>query len=137
RHPMRTMAAMRYALGLKESSWKQRGRVLCMMTHAADLADHAAKLGLEHIHCHSCADAAHVLAMCRILGGPSYSLTLHGDLPVYGTDHAAKMAGATLVSTDGGHLKTQIVEKVGFAPERILATCMGVEMGRFRPEKSP
>jgi glycosyltransferase involved in cell wall biosynthesis len=84
---------------------------------------------------HSCADAAHVAAMCNILGGPSYSLTLHGDLPVYGVDHAAKMARAACISCDGPHLKEQIVREVGYPAEKILPNWMGLDTHQFSPSQ--
>src|SRR6266850_6087725 len=107
--PGSVLKALGYVFGLRESGAKAKAKVIAMLACAADLVSFAREVGLEHIHGHSCADAAHLLALCRILGGPTYSLTLHGDLPVYGVDHCSKMARASLVSTDGSHLKTQIV----------------------------
>jgi glycosyltransferase involved in cell wall biosynthesis len=77
-----------------------------------------------------------MVAMCRLLGGPTYSLTLHGDLPVYGTDHAAKMAGAACIGCDGPHLVQQIVEQGRVAPEKILPNWMGVDTHRFEPREN-
>jgi colanic acid/amylovoran biosynthesis glycosyltransferase len=82
---------------------------------------------IDHIHGHSCADAAHVLALARRMGGPPYSLTLHGDLKVYGTDHGSKMEGAAFVCVVGSHLRRQVLEQTGVAGNRVLVTCMGVE----------
>ena len=53
---------------------------------------------IQHIHAHSCADAAHIVAMVYAMGGPTYSLHLHGDLQVYGTDHKQKSANALFVA---------------------------------------
>src|SRR5262249_47724460 len=96
--PLRTLKGLRYILGLRESPWKKRLKYCGMLLCAADLLTHARRHGYRHLHVHSCADTAHIAALCRILGGPTYSLTLHGDLPVYGTDHASKMAGASFVA---------------------------------------
>jgi glycosyltransferase involved in cell wall biosynthesis len=135
RHPVRAANALRYALGLRDSGFKGRMKVAALAVCAADLAKCAVREGLDHIHAHSCADAAHVLAMSRILGGPTYSLTLHGDLLVYGVDHRAKMARAAMVATAGSHLKRQIVECVGYPAERILPTCMGLATNWFTPTR--
>jgi colanic acid/amylovoran biosynthesis glycosyltransferase len=130
--PARTLAAARYLLGLEASSLRRRVAGLGLLACAADLLQHSQREGIEHIHAHSCAEAAHVVALCRILGGPTYSLTLHGDLSVYGTDHGSKMARATFVATDGPHLTEQIVSQAGIPAERVLPTWMGLDIDRFR-----
>jgi len=62
---------------------------------------------------------------------------LHGDLPVYGTDHAAKMSGAAFVSTVTRPLQAQVAEAVGLPHERIPVITMGVDTQRFRPRTAP
>ena len=123
--------ALGYLMKLKETPFREKYRGLGLFLCAADLKAYSKRKGIEHIHVHSCADAAHVAAMCNILGGPSYSLTLHGDLPVYGVDHAAKMARAACITCDGPHLKEQIVEKVGYPAESHFAELDGVGYGAF------
>ncbi|WP_417524650.1 exopolysaccharide biosynthesis GT4 family glycosyltransferase EpsE [Marinovum sp.] len=48
------------------------------------LRDHCARQGISHVHVHSCGRAALIAAFARHLGGPGYSLTLHGPLSDYG-----------------------------------------------------
>ena len=98
---------------------------------AADLMRYARKHGIRHIHCHSAAEGAHLVALCRLLGGPTYSLTLHGDLPVYGTDHRSKMANASFVLVVGQHLKKQVEIKVGVPADRVISTFLGVDTKRW------
>jgi glycosyltransferase involved in cell wall biosynthesis len=105
-----------------------RARMYGLLASAIDLVDWARRERIRHVHCHSCADAAHVVALASRLGGPSYSLTLHGDLEVYGTDHRAKMTHAAFVCAVGSHLRDQVVSRVGLPANRILVTCMGVEV---------
>ena len=69
--------------------------------------------------------------MCRLLGGPSYSLFLHGDLPVYGTDHRSKMAGASFVMTAGPHLKKQVEDTVGIPADRVISTFLGIDTEKW------
>jgi glycosyltransferase involved in cell wall biosynthesis len=130
--PLKTLKALRYLFSLRESSWKMRlkygGALLC----AADLLTHARLHGYEHLHVHSCADTAHLAALCRILGGPTYSLTLHGDLPVYGTDHRSKMVGASFVACVTAPLRQQVHEQVGVPDERTGVLWMGVDTDAFR-----
>lgn len=130
--PLRTVRAFRYVLGLRESPWKKRLRNCGLLLCAADLFAHARRHGYGHLHVHSCADTAHVAALCHRLGGPTYSLTLHGDLPVYGTDHASKMAGARFVACVTAPLRQQVREKVGLPEERTPVLWMGVDTDAFR-----
>lgn len=131
RRPSAALRAVRYVRGLERTTLRNRLRHLGLMLCAADLLDFARERGVEHVHAHSCADAAHVAAICHVLGGPSYSLTLHGDLSVYGRDHASKMAAATFVFCDGPHLVDQIVRGAGVPPARVASNWMGVDTARF------
>jgi colanic acid/amylovoran biosynthesis glycosyltransferase len=127
-------AALGYLNGLATTNaqgLKGRLRGLGLLLAAADLAHYARRERLEHIHVHSCADAAHLVALCRRLGGPPYSLTLHGDLGVYGGDHGAKMEGAAFVDAVGTHLLKQIVAELGLPAGRVHVTCMGVDTARL------
>ncbi|QJW92704.1 exopolysaccharide biosynthesis GT4 family glycosyltransferase EpsE [Frigoriglobus tundricola] len=131
-HPLRTLRACAYVLGLSESSWKKRLRYLGLVPCAADLVGHARRNNYRHIHVHSCSDAAHLAALAEILGGPSYSLTLHGDLPVYGVDHASKMKRAVLVGCVTSPLQQQVVQKVGLPLDRAPVAWMGVNTDDYR-----
>ena len=117
-------SAYHYINGLDESqtSFSRWG----MLITAIDLLQWARNARIEHIHGHSCANSAHLLALVRMMGGPSYSLTLHGDLSVYGYDHAAKMSGAKFVCAVGNHLVEQIVDQVGIPKARLFSSFMGV-----------
>jgi glycosyltransferase involved in cell wall biosynthesis len=129
--PVRSLKALRYVLGLRESSWKKRLKYCGLLLCAGDLLRHAQVQGYRHLHVHSCADTAHVAALAHLLGGPTYSLTLHGDLPVYGTDHASKMGGARFVACVTAPLRRQVLEQVGLPAERTGVLWMGVDTDRF------
>ena len=131
KRPTRFARALRYLANLRQSTPKERLRATGYLVCAADLLQHARRQGITHIHAHSCANSAHIVALCHLLGGPTYSLSLHGDLPVYGKDHASKMARATFVTADGSHLKNQLMEQVGVPEEKIFVTCMGVNTQEF------
>src|SRR5437899_2444997 len=90
--------ARAYLSGLKPPGFAGRVRQIGLLTSAVELVRWARLNRVDHVHGHSCADSAHVLALARRMGGPSYSLTLHGDLKVYGIDHRSKMRGAAFVS---------------------------------------
>ncbi len=130
-HPIGALKGLGYVWGLRESSAAERLRLTGVLACAADLAAFCRRNDIRHVHCHSCAMAAHVVAAAEAMGGPTYSLNLHGDLPVYGKDHVSKMAHAKFVATDGAHLKPAIVEQVGYPEERIVPNMMGVDLRRF------
>jgi colanic acid/amylovoran biosynthesis glycosyltransferase len=120
-----------YLTSLKSSSIKDRIRHLALLISAVDLLKWSLQNRIDHIHGHSCADTAHILAMVRLAGGPPYSLTLHGDLVNYGTDHQLKMENAEFIAVVGSHLKEQILKETSITPDKILVTCMGVNVSEL------
>jgi glycosyltransferase involved in cell wall biosynthesis len=72
--------------------------------------------------------------MAKMMGDLSYSATLHGDLPVYGKDHAQKFAGASWVSAVTRPLHEQIVSRTGFPAERVPVIWMGVDTAQLHPK---
>ena len=133
--PKGAAAALSYALSLSESSITGRLKVAALIGCAADLVAKSNELALDHLHVHSCANAAHIAAMACLLGGPGYSLTLHGDLPVYGTDHAQKMRRARFVSVVTRPLKQQVMSATGMPEQRVPVVWMGVDTERFKPSE--
>lgn len=119
--------AITYISRLEASGARNRAKQAVLFASAVELASCARRHGIQHIHVHSCADAAHVAALSRLIGGPPYSLTLHGDLDVYGIDHRSKMRDAAFVQVVGRHLRQQINERVDLPNLRIIETFMGVE----------
>jgi glycosyltransferase involved in cell wall biosynthesis len=135
RHPLGALKAAAHALTLRESPWRERVRTLALLPSAADLVAACRARGIAHVHIHSCASSAHLGAMARHLAGLSYSLTLHGDLAVYGRDHAAKMAGARFVSAVTAALASEVARVAPGTPHPVI--WMGVDTARFRPPAGP
>ena len=131
-HPARLARGLKYVFGLRECTGSERLKTAGLIAPAIGLLRQCQRAGIGHVHCHSFANAAHVCALARAMGGPSYSLTLHGDLPVYGKDHASKLRHCLAVTTAGSHL-VEPVAALGFARERILPNPMGVDTERFAP----
>jgi colanic acid/amylovoran biosynthesis glycosyltransferase len=123
--------ALQYLNELEPVALKNRLRHYILLGSALDLVRWTQQKQINHVHAHSCADAAHVLALARRMGGPPYSLTLHGDLEVYGTDHRSKMRDAAFVSVVGDHLRRQVIERVGLSADRIMVNCMGVDTSQL------
>ncbi len=126
--PVDLSRALRYVASL---GGLRRLPAAALIPSAADLARHACRVGLDHIHVHSCAAAAHVAALARSLGGPPYSLHLHGDLPVYGADHRQKSRMASFVAAAARPIQQQLIEQVRLPPERTCTLLMGVDTDRF------
>lgn len=105
------------------------GLALC----AIELALFGRRNGLTHVHGHSCANAAHILSMAERLGVFSYSLTLHGDLEVYGDEHRSKMSGAKFVSAVTRPLADQVRSLMFGTDLAVPVITMGVDTERFTP----
>src|SRR5579863_4210121 len=58
--------------GYLASLTRNRAEAVAFALAAADLAGYAQRRGIEHLHVHSCASAAHVAAMCFLLSGLPY-----------------------------------------------------------------
>jgi colanic acid/amylovoran biosynthesis glycosyltransferase len=123
----------RYLLSLQERRGKERLKLAVIVAASLRLLRVSRKLRLEHIFVHSCADAAHVVAVCHLLGGPAYSLRLGGDLEVYGGDYAAKMGTATLIVPAARAYEPRLVDEVGVAPERVMWSWVGTNTRLFVP----
>lgn len=135
RHPGRALRALRYVAGLSQSPWRQKLKVMALLPSATWLCLRARAEDLGHIHIHSCANAAHVGALAHILGDLPYSVTVHGDLPVYGVDHAAKFASAAFVTTVTRPLQAQV--RAVNPQTRTAVITMGVDVDRFAPQPLP
>jgi glycosyltransferase involved in cell wall biosynthesis len=131
--PRWLIAMIGYILHLKETSLTQKVRLCGLMLVAAELHANVTKLRISHVHAHSCADSAHLLALAALSGAFTHSLTLHGDLPVYGTDHAAKFARTAFVSVVTHALQQQVMKVCDVARERLPVIRMGVNTEQFFP----
>lgn len=119
--------SLSYLRPLLARQTSERAKQAVLIASAIDLSRWARQHGVRHVHGHSCADTAHVLALARHQGGPSYSITLHGDLAVYGLDHQAKLRDASFVCAVGKHLRRQLEEQAGVRPDRVIETFMGID----------
>lgn len=129
--PRRLWKALAYVRELSGIGLRDRAKVLALLPSASELARDARRNGVDHVHIHSCADAAHLGALAFILGDLPFSLTLHGDLSVYGTNHDLKMRHATFASAVTRPLAEQIrtISPLTDAP----VIMMGVDCDRFAP----
>ena len=78
RRPLRSLGALRRALGMGMSS--ERGLVahLAYWVEACFVLSLLARERVEHLHVHFGTNAATVALFVRAMGGPSFSMTVHG-----------------------------------------------------------
>ena len=113
---------------------KNRLRMLAMIGVAARLKRIARREGWDHIHVHSCAESANIAMLAERLGGPSYSLTLHGPtLEGYGPNQRQKWRHARF-ATIISRLLSGVVDRelAGSKPEVINIAPMGVDLDQIR-----
>jgi glycosyltransferase involved in cell wall biosynthesis len=78
RHPLRFSRALRAAIEMGRRSQRGLLRNLGYLVVACQLRTHLARSGCTHVHAHFGTNPAAVARLCRLLGGPSYSFTVHG-----------------------------------------------------------
>lgn len=71
-------------------SAREKALMLGMVLLGAHVKRLCRQQGINHIHVHSCANAANLALFNRLLGGTPYSMTLHGPMQDYGFNQAAK-----------------------------------------------
>lgn len=110
-----------------------------MVLFALRLKAICAKNAITYVHVHSCANAALIAAFCKKIGGPSYGLTLHGNLDGYGGHQDFKWRNATHLFAVSNALVEQVADQMPDIANRVRIAPMGVDTDRFKPaeEKSP
>ncbi len=126
-------AVASYLRELTARNPKEQARLLGLVFVALELARLVRHNSLDHVHIHSCADAAHVGVLAHLICGVPFSLTLHGDLDVYGRDHASKFRYAKFVSVVTRALQEQVQDKIGLGVGKLPVIRMGVDTAAFAP----
>jgi len=113
---------------------KQRLRMLGLLAMAARLKMIARERGWDHVHVHSCADSANIAMLAQRLGGPSYSLTLHGPtLEGYGPNQRQKWRHARFATIISRLLAGVATREIGpDLPAVVNIAPMGVDLSQIR-----
>lgn len=91
-----------------------------------------AEKGVEHVHVGSCGRSALISALARAIGGPSYSLTLHNPLAVFGRFQKFKWSGAAFATVITETLRCEVERELrDVLPQRLVVQSMGVDSLRF------
>jgi colanic acid/amylovoran biosynthesis glycosyltransferase len=105
------------------------GERVALLLGGALLVTTARRGRWTHVHVHSCAGSARIAFVARLLGGPTYSLTLHGPLSDYGPHQDQKWAHAAFALIITRQLLTQAQATLGAAlPESVSIAPMGVDL---------
>jgi len=111
-----------------------RDVVICLPAARALIASCRAR-GIDHVHAHSCGRAALICALARRMGGPSYSLTLHGPMSDYGPGQRFKWRHAAFATIITRKLHAEAEAVLGAdMPGDVVVRPMGVDTEDFRRE---
>ncbi|SNS38404.1 exopolysaccharide biosynthesis GT4 family glycosyltransferase EpsE [Antarctobacter heliothermus] len=101
---------------------------LVTLAAAERLRREAAARSLDHIHAHSCGRAALIATFCHLMGGPTYSLTLHGPLSDYGPGQRIKWRHASFATIITRKILDEIEQSLAdYLPDRRVIRPMGVD----------
>ena len=75
---LRVLRGARAALVLNKSSERGLLRHLAYFVEALLLMDHARKFSVKHVHVHFGTNVSAVAMLSKLMGGPSFSMTIHG-----------------------------------------------------------
>jgi colanic acid/amylovoran biosynthesis glycosyltransferase len=102
---------------------------------ACILAREAHKRGIEHFHCHSCANSAILAMMLKSLTGIPYSLTLNANLEWWGGGLDAKFSGAKFTITITEWLNREVKRQYPHLLAQVLVGRIGVDTIKWTPQR--
>lgn len=116
---------------------RSRVRLLLMILMGARLCQLARDGGFDHVHVHSCADAANVALFAKLLGNLNYSMTLHGPLSDYGTNQHAKWENSEFSIVITRKLFREVHDELaGSLPFDVCIAPMGVNLKTFSRQQA-
>ena len=141
--PLRFLAALRRALDMYRVSDRGLLRHLAYLVEASHLTRVFRREGIGHVHVHFGTNAAAVARLVEALGGPGYSVTIHGpgefDAPV-GLSLGAKVADARFVVAISHYCSGQLRRWAEPSDwEKIAVIRCGVDasfVGSFEPPRA-
>ena len=134
----RALCATRALHRTAGGGWLRHGAYLAQ---AIRLARRCAALGIDHVHAHFSTNGAAVAMLCRLLGGPSYSFTVHGpdeletltaNSLTAKTEAAAAVVAISLYCQ--GRLMAELPDRLW---RRLHVIPCGIELGDYAPAPVP
>lgn len=141
RHPGATWTAVKAAVAMSRGSIRPLPYHLIWVAHACRLRQWMEGEGVTHLHAHFGTNSADVAHLQRLLGGPSYSFTVHGPDEF---DHAPrlslprKVGGAAFVAAISNFTRSQLMRFL--PPEewpKLKVVHCGLDEGFFAAEPAP
>ncbi len=128
-------AGMTATLPLEERpTWKA---LLPLHVPACVLAREVKRRGIEHLHCHSCANTAILAMMVKRLTGVGYSMTLNANIEWWGGAMAEKLGEADFTIAIAGWLLAQIKRDYpNLRPDQALLGRIGVDTRKWMPDRN-
>ncbi|WP_020473926.1 glycosyltransferase family 4 protein [Zavarzinella formosa] len=141
RHPLRSLRALKATIRFGRRSERGVLRHLIYFAEACLLKDWLRKAGAEHLHVHFATNPAVVANLCEQLGGPRYSITVHGpeewDQPAALSLREKYVSAAFVVAvTDFGRCQIYRWTPLECWPRVHVVRC-GVDDGFLKREPTP
>lgn len=110
---------------------------VAMLIVAALLAKVCRRHRIDHLHVHSCANAALIAAFLNRMTGLPYSLVLHGPIKDYGPDQRYKWTRTAFAFTITEKLRSELLTALPDLESRLSIVSMGVDTDVFAPKEQP
>jgi colanic acid/amylovoran biosynthesis glycosyltransferase len=122
------------AIATAQVSSAQRLRLAAMVLAAGKLVRLMRQHQLQHVHVHSCADAANVAMLASLMSEITYSMTLHGPgITVYGPNQPQKWQHARFALVISEELRALVQRTlVGYLPASVVVAPMGVNLEQIQ-----
>jgi colanic acid/amylovoran biosynthesis glycosyltransferase len=134
--PQRIWRCFRIILGTPDLSPRARGRMLGLLFLGAHLSKLARAKNIQHIHVHSCADAANIALFAHLVSSITYSLTLHNPVSIFGSNQKEKWHNASFAIVIAHWVLNDLQKQLGNAlPDKISIAPMGVNTDIFRRDR--
>jgi colanic acid/amylovoran biosynthesis glycosyltransferase len=89
RQPAAVWRGVRAAMSMARGGMRPWPYHLVYLAHASWILDHLERQPVDHLHAHFGTNPAEIACLLRVLGGPTYSFTVHGNDEF---DHAPRLA---------------------------------------------
>jgi colanic acid/amylovoran biosynthesis glycosyltransferase len=106
-------------------------KLIAYILLGARLGSIATQQKWEHFHVGFCAAAANVALFSRLLGGPTYSLTLHSALSDFGSNQIQKWSNAKFGTAVSNNLLQELHQKIGAKLPPVFMVPMGVDVKKL------
>ena len=132
--PLALLGCIRLALALPVEGRGRWRKLLPLVVPACLLARRLERRGVEHLHCHTCANGAILAMMNKRLTGIPYSLTLNANLEWWGGGMAQKLGQASFTIAIAQWLLDQVRRDFPqLGPDQVLLGRIGVDTRKWVP----